>query len=53
MTAMHARAMAKDQNVHGHQARLKSPANAPPTMAPPGAVAPKMAKTMALRGPGA
>ena len=45
--------MAKDQNVQGHQARLKRPAKAAPTTAPPGAVAPKMEKTMAFLGPGA
>ena len=44
-------AMANDQKAHGHQASSKTPAMAHPRTAPPGAMAPKSAKTMCFRGP--
>lgn len=45
-TAKHASTMAKLQNVHGQNARLKMPAKTPPMIAPAGAVAPNIANTL-------
>ncbi|KAK9780354.1 putative ASST-domain-containing protein [Seiridium cardinale] len=43
------RTIANEKNSHGHQVKSKRPANAPPTMDPEGAHAPKSTETMTLR----